>query len=254
MSLANFVPIFERKDFSFIVNEANLEEIKIIFIDKIRNISQLTGQALIREDDAASSFLTVYYNNLISFCTWLPGNINIPNFQSGCTTMCDALEQAMGLFKQPVQLRQSISSKYARKFYNSVMGGLALLYEGIKQAFDPVFLMPTNIDRDQVARFILDKVEGLAKRYSFNTAGAHAFVAKLPIMNKLELNTANRLLVRPSAAHLRTINGWTDRGAKNLAVRILGVGKKIYFLYSVNEHADYQTRLNILPAHTLFVA
>ncbi|MEK6892398.1 MAG: hypothetical protein AABX25_04385 [Nanoarchaeota archaeon] len=247
--LKNFQEIFGRKDFSFISEPVNIGEISEIILTKLANPDG--------NDEYYISKLNLFMNNSSSFFNWLGGAV-IDEIKEGYTAIQQILSQIIGLFKQPPDKLAAIGRGYFRKFNKTFLYGLSRIMKGIRTVFNPELVSATNIDRNQLERFIIDKREGLGDRYVFNTTGNHAFIRKLKLLNKAELIVAERLLLNPQKAR-RTRNGWIDFGEKRAPVRILVKPRtllkdEVYFLFRISEHKDYDQRLNSIPGRFEFSA
>lgn len=249
-NLRNFQTILNREDFNYISGHKKIKEVGEIILYHISN-----------PDDRESIYIKLleeFLENLISFYESIAGH-NIPDIKRGYLIVIEELQRCIKLFSEPEFKRKSISRGYCKKFNKTFLYGLSKLLIGIRAAFDPDIISSTKISREQFIRYILDNVEGLGKKFLFNKKGSHAFENKISILNMRELIVTSRLLVRPSGNQIRTFNGWRDLGLGHAPVRILSEHRgfrkdKIYFLYRLNEHAEYEAQLRTSPDKVAFSA
>jgi len=251
--LQNFRMIFKRPDFEYVSEIRKIDEIEKIIMFNLR-----------MPDGREASYVVIlerYFQNLNFFYESVMGH-NIPDINEGYHMIKNILVRCITFFseKDPKQIimRSSISPGYCKKFSATFLFGLSLLLRGIRIAFDPGIVSRTNIDRNQLVRYILDSREGLGRRFIFNTKGRHAFVNKITTLSNDQVIVTERLLVKPGN-QVRSFNGWIDLGERGTLVRILGehrtLGKdKIHFLYKVNEHVEYESQLQTSPDKVAFSA
>lgn len=249
-NLRNFQTILNRKDFSYISDHKKIKDVEEIILCRISNPDGIESIHI--------KFLEEFLENLTLFYDSITGH-NILGIKRGYLIVFKELQRCIELFSEQEFKRKSISREYCKKFNKTFLYGLSKLLDGIRAAFDPDILSSTKIDREQFIRYILDKVEGLGKKFLFNKTGRHAFVNKISVLNMPELIVTSRLLVRPSGNQVRTFNGWRDLGLGHAPVRILSEHRclrkdKIYFLYRLNEHDTYAAQLRISPDKVAFSA
>ena len=249
-NLKNFQTILNRKDFNYISDHKKIKEIEDIILYHISN-----------PDDTKSihiRLLEEFLTNLTSFYDSIAG-YNIPDIKKGYLLVIEELQRCIKLFSEPEFKRKSISRGYCKKFNKTFLYGLSKLLIGIRAAFDSDIISSTKISREQFISYILDNLEGLGKKFLFNKKGRHAFSNKISRLDMKELIVTSRLLVRPSGNQIRTFNGWRDFGLGHAPVRILSEHRgfrknKIYFLYRLNEHAEYEAQLRTSPDKVEFLA
>lgn len=249
-NLKNFQTILNCKYFNYISDHKKIKEVEEIILYYISNPD---GREAIH-----INILKEFLENLISFYNSIAGHI-IPDIKSGCLIVLEELQRCIKLFSEQEFKRKSISRGYCKKFNKTFLYGLSKLLNGIRTAFDPDIISSTKIEREQFVRYILNKVEGLGKKFLFNNAGRHAFANKIGTLNMQELIVTSRLLIRPSGNQVRTFNGWRDLGLGHAPVRILSDHRvlrkdKIYFLYRLNEHVAYEAQLRTSPDKVVFSA
>ena len=151
--------------------------------------------------------------------------------------------------------RKNISRGYCKKFNEMFLYGLKKFELGVQLVFHPNVLGSTNITKDQIIRYFFNKEIGLGKKFLYNKRGKHAFANKVSALNREELVVLLRLLVMPNSNQIRTYNGWIDIGISQAPVRVLIASRdKVYFLYKINEHRDYQAQLLVSPDKVTFAA
>ena len=239
-ALRNFQQIFGRGDFNYVSGSAHIDEISEIILIKLPNPDG--------NEESHIAKIGLFIRNLNSFFGWLNKKF-INEVNEGNNITQQILLQVTGLLKQPIEKRTAISGGYLRKFNKTFLYGLSRIMAGIKIAFRPDVVSATNIDANQLRRFILDKIEGLGNRYEFNKMGNNSVPEKLNKMGIQELIVAERLLLNPGKART-TRNGWIDFGQGKQIVRILVRPRALYkdqvcFLCRVSDHDDYEGRLDI---------
>lgn len=247
-NLKNFRYIFSRTDFNFLCDTPNIKQISEIVL---YNLPAQNGN-----EPAYIELLTDFLKNLNSFYTWIDGN-NIPDIKESYTILKQELERYINILRMPeskIYERSSISKGYLRKFNKSFLYGLSKLLDGIRSAFEPSFIAATNIEREQLVKYILDTVEGFGNRFLFNKTGKNAPSNKLKSLERNELIETLGLLSNPSQART-TRNGWIDLGLRACPVRVLlikhrnfGLVRKdiVAFVFRRSEHRDYDDQLDIL--------
>ncbi len=244
--LQNFRAIFNRGDFNYIADAGIISRIT-------RVVGSLTNP---KESNKTSAYeLKIFLKNLDSFYDWLNSGVGV--FNKGHKAAEKALVTAIAICEAPPERRLKISRSYLRKLNRNFLYGLSKLVVGIRKSFGVDELAKTNINAVQIANYIISKDEGLAKKFLLNHIGNHGFVNKLDCMPKQELIVVMRLLLRPSANQVRTFNGWCDLGLGHAQVRILTqkhtFGKmRVYFLFRLSEHRDYERQLAVPPDRTRF--
>ena len=249
-TLNNFQHIFEREDYAHICNKNHIEQISSIFLNSLSN-----------PDGKESLYKTIaikYLENLTSFLTWLQTK-DIPDLAEAYKILSEEIKRAINLLGESEVKRRSISSGYCKKFNKIFLYELTILNKGIEFSFDPEIISSTNINREQIIRYLFDNKVGLGRKYLYNKIGKHSFVNKVPLLNRLELIFSLKLLTRPSHNDVRTFNKWRDLGSGQAPVRLLVAEKllgkdKIYFLFRINEHPAYQAQLLVHPEKVAFAA
>jgi len=249
-NLKNFQNIFNRADFNYISNLQTIE--------RIGEIITISISARDKRESEHVKELKDYITNLNSFYQSIAA-ANVPNLNEGYNLIVEELQKVIRLFSEIIFKRESISKGHLRKMKKTFLYGLSRLLDGIRAAFDPDIISSTRIDNQQFIKFILDDTEGIGKYFTFNEVGKDSFIKKLPTLNQQELIVTARLLTRPSANQVRTINGWRDLGLAHAPVRILSkpakFGKaRVYYLYRSNEHTQYQSKLDASPERAIFRA
>lgn len=208
------------------------------------------------DKDTAVSIKTVeeFLHNLEKFYNQIRGD----TLKKGYSLCEEVLIHALKLLREPVLRRTTVSQRHLKKLSKKFLIGMSNLYKGIIEAFDPDELGKTNITIQQIIQYIFDDVIGLKTDFSFNKTGKYSFARRVHNLDKHELVVAIRLLTRPSGCQVRTFNGWMDLGLGHTPVRILGIKtlfrKKIYFLYKLSEHREYERQLRISPKQAEFHA
>ncbi len=253
--LKNFQGIFEREDFDYISNSDKIDEIR----DTIRKISYPLNNG---QKEQYVEKIKKFLENLTSFYEFLTDyrrkkKVDNSEIDMSYTIIYGTLASCVRIFSEPDERRKSISKNYQKKFNKEFIYGLTQLLKGIRDAFEPENISSTGINRDQLARYILEKKEGLGKKYLFNKQGTYGFAQKINTLSKRDLISTEKLLVRPSERQVRTINGWRDLGSNQDRVRILCVVHrssiidklrkfpivKVYYLFLVTEHPEYKQKL-----------
>lgn len=246
--LRNFQGIFGRNDFLYIYELSHIEGISEIILTNLVNPDGNENNHIVK--------ISLFIGNLNSFFNWLNGRA-IADMAESRKICEEILSKVIALFRESGNKRIAISRGYLRKFNKIFLYGLSLLVKGIRAAFNPDLVSATNIDRDQLERFIIDKKEGLGNRYLFNTTGNHAFTKKLEYLSKVELIVTERLLLNPKKA--RRFRGWIDFGGGRRTLRILVKPRtllkdEVYFLFRGSEHREYQQQLKNSPTEFQFSA
>lgn len=249
-TLKNFQHIFQREDYAHISNEEKIKQVSAILLTYIPNPDG--------KETTYKEILKLYLENITSFLTWLQIK-NIPDLEEGYKIISDEIRRAINLLDYPDIKRRSISRGYCKKFNEIFLYGIKKLEPGVKLVFHPNIVGSTNVEKNQLMRYIFNTTEGLGSKFLFNRIGNHSFANKITRLSRQELVVALRLLVMPGSNQIRTYNGWTDRGISQTPVRILtvseSVGKtKVYFLYKINEHPQYQAQLLVPPDKVAFAA
>jgi len=152
--------------------------------------------------------------------------------------------------------RAGMSGNYRKKFQRLFLHSLNMLLSGIRIVFDPDSMTGSNITQEQIALYILDKKEGLGRKYVFNSKGRYAFANRLKDMSRQELLAIERLLLHPERQTRASNTGWLEFG-RGQSPRILAqrnvLGKSAaFYLFKVAEHRDYENQLNLLPSKASF--
>lgn len=247
--LKQFQDIIQSQDFTYFSDpsvQSNLFEsiLSITTIDDLNALKEI------------SETIAKYQKNILSFFNWFKGK-NIPQIAQGVNQVIVSLDDLKRLIKLPLTQKKIIKLKRFKKYVAEIQVGLNLILAGIRISFQWEGASSVNISRDQLARFILDEMEGYGRKYRFNKTGVHAFRRKIlsPVITKRHLLAVEKLLT--TKHHVRTFNHWEDLGKGADPVRILVVPHKIkkdraYFLFTVNEHDDYEKALNTSPDNVPF--
>ena len=239
--IKSFQGILNREDFNYISDEDNIEALKRI----------LSRWSLIDEAEIKVIIAKInsYVRALDSFYRWTKSSI--PEIREGCVKARTELLRIISLLEKNKERREKIKQQHLKKFFKNFLYGLSRILIGVKVMFDPDLVGSTTVTKEQIANYILDKEEGLGRRYRFNKLGPHNFVSTLSNLTMQEIIAVERLLKNPPRSQVRTANGWLDIGASRCPVRILiqprKIGKsKAYFLFrkTVSGHRDYQQTMN----------
>ncbi len=235
--LGKFRIIFERDDYNYISDKRKIDEISNIIIYRISNPD---GQEQFHKE-TIKAFLV----NLKGFYEWLNAE-NITDLKQGYLKASAILSIISNLLSKPIYERTNTSGKYLKKFNKVFLYSLLRLYQGIKLVFDPDILSKTNIQNTQLARYFLDRQEGLSRAYAFNIKGNYSArrlnkLSKNDLVDVLDLLTRNR--------DVRLQKGWLDYGSgKNhprvLAKKSLFGRVKVYYIFTAHEHRDYERVLD----------
>lgn len=238
--LGKFRIIFERDDYNYISDERKIDGISNIMIYRISNPD---GHEKFHRE-TIETFLV----NLKGFYEWLNAE-NITDLKQGYLKASATLSTISNLLSKSIYERTNISGKYLRKFNKEFLYNLLRMYQGIKLVFDPDILSKTNIQNTQLARYFLDRQEGLSRIYAFNTKGNYSArrLNKLPkkdLVDVLGLLTRNR--------DVRTLKGWRDYGSGPNSSRVLAkkslFGRvKVYYIFTKYEHRDYERVMDQSP-------
>lgn len=255
-NLRNFGSIINRKDFDYVSD-----------LTRINQIIEIILYRLTVPDGKESYYIKLikeYLENLESFYSWINGD-NITYLKEGYYFCQQELARMANILIMPeteLYKRRGISKGYLRKFNKLFLYGLSMVLKGIREAFTPALVSSTGIDQKQLAKYMIDEVEGIGTKFLFNTNGKYAAAKKLNGLTKQELIVAERLL--SELIHARTTKtGWIDLGEKRLPVRILLVNNKklgifgrdiVAFIFRVGEHHDYEKQLKMHPDKSSFSA
>lgn len=246
--LGNFAAIFSRQDFNYLSRMENIENASIVILHLNTNHSN---------DEECVLRIENFVANLDSFCKWIG---DIPDIRNGHAISRNVLITITNLLKQPELKRNYIGRGYLRKLNKNFLYGLFLILKGIRIAFTPSIVSSININKDQLARFFLNREEGIRKRYKFNERGDYAPAKVIPSLSKPELVVAERMLMDLPASQVRTNrNGWLDIGAKRAPVRILMLPRifrrsVVIAIFKLKEHDLYERMLDIPPNRLHFSA
>ncbi|MFW6024907.1 MAG: hypothetical protein ACOCRX_01050 [Candidatus Woesearchaeota archaeon] len=245
--LKNYRDVINRDDFSFISNQKRIVNISELIQYEIRN--PIGKEKLFR------STFDNYKSNYSSFVNGFAKKI--PDLFKSEKYITEIFNNIIAILDLDISKREKVSGNYYTKFNKLFFRSLNLLYQGIKASFDPEIVSETNITKSQLIRFFLNKNEGIRKDYSFNTIGKHSFMNKITTLNKNELIVVERYLMKPSELNLRKFNGWYDFGKEKSPIRILSTKhtlrrNKLYYLFKVSEHDEYQRYLRIPPKKSKF--
>ncbi len=247
--LVNFKDIINRNDFSYISDLFNIDAVTEI----MKNIT-LPSLSV----STSKNTLQIYLNNLTLFYNSFGGN-NIPDLKEGFQIAAKQIESMLNILDSSD--RFSIGSGMKNKFVKTFLYGLNKILGGLRLAFDPNYIGKTKLVTGQIAKYVLDKKEGLGKVYAFNSFGKHSPAEKLFTFTKDQLSFTIKLLTR--RLPIRKYGGWTDLGAGRDPIRILLQKKnfsrdKVYFLYNMAEHIPrggpyHRTLTNSSPDKERFV-
>lgn len=135
------------------------------------------------------------------------------------------------------------------------------MYQGIKLVFDPDILSYTNIENRQLARYFLDRQEGLSRIYAFNVKGYYS-AGRLAKLDKKDLVDVLGLLIRNR--DVRSLQGsqkgWLDYGSGKNHPRVLAkkslfglFGRvRVFYIFTEREHRDYERFLREAPNEPVF--
>ena len=251
-NLGNFKEIIQRDDFSYVCDESNIHQIKNIMLNKIYfpDGREITYVEQLKE------FLTY----LDSFCGWI-GN-GIPDINNGSALCREILARCVNLLEASESKRTFIRQRHVKRLNKLFLYGLSKILDGIRAAFDPAVITSTNIKKEQLARYFLDKTEGLGNRFVFNRAGRDGSANKLNSLEMPELIATEELLLNLPKQR-RTRNGWIDYGARQDSVRVLVIPNKSFGLFGKDlvvsifrtnpEHKAYERQLDTPINHVKFV-
>jgi hypothetical protein len=242
--LKNFKDIMKDDDFDYIRNHDNIYK-------SPDSVSKIILSWIITPDGKEKDHvkkLKEFSDRLTSFYNKIKGG-EVPDIKKGYFIVKEKLMRAIALFSEPSTKRMNISRGSIRKFNKKFLYGLSVLLRGLRAAFDPDIILKTAISRDQIARYIKDNTEGLGKKNKYNSEGRNSFLNKIDGMNKEELRSIERLLIRPSFKRKSRL-GWTELGAKHDPIRIITSGNKVCFLFTRAEHDQYDAQLNVSPKVT----
>ncbi|MEK6963004.1 MAG: hypothetical protein AABX70_01160 [Nanoarchaeota archaeon] len=247
--LVNFKEIIKIESFDYVCDAGHIRDMGDM-IDLL--VSEKEGQK-------CREVLSVYIDRLMSFYFGLDPK-DVPDLTIGFETARSVLVQAFKLFAESLEKRRLISQNKLNDLKEDFLYGLSRMYTGLKAVFDPDLVTESSITKEQLVRYFLDEKEGLRGRFAFNRMGKYAFANRLSDLNKEELAVVERLLLRPSESQIeRKREGWIGFGKHQSPVRILaseslGGKKKIYFVFKVSEHRDYESQLRISPDKMSFAA
>ncbi len=206
--------------------------------------------------NAAVSIKTIeeFLHNLEQFYTQIRGN----TLKKGYLLCEEILIHALKLLREPVLRRKTIPHRHLKKLSKKFLVAMSELYKGVIGAFDPDEIGSTSMTTEQIIQYIFDGVVGLKTQFSFNKTGKYSFARRIHNLDKHELVVVVRLLTRPSGGQVRRFNGWMDLGLGHTPVRMLGertlLRKKIYFLYKLSEHREYERQIRTSPKQAEFSA
>ena len=258
--LMKFQGIFEREDFNYISNSSIIDEISHIILSISTSLKDYQKTGNIEQIKKFLDKLTSFYEFLTN-CR-KKRKVDNSEIDESYTITYGRLAYCIRIFSEPDNRRESISKNYQRKFNKDFTYGLTKLLSGIRNAFDSDNISSTGINRDQLARYILEKKEGLGRKFQFNNSGTYAFAQRIKYLEMQDLVLVAKLLLKPSKRQIRKINGWRDLGSQQDAVRILCTHEgfilkkdKIYYLFRLSEHAVYEKEVHRLsPAKASFLA
>lgn len=238
MSLSDFQSVFDRDDFAWISYSGHLQQLQVI----IRRVKVPDGL-----EDTYKGVIITYIQNLSQFYAWVGGN-GIAMLRDGFGALVGILTQTSNLLAELPERRSAISSAMVNKWEGQFWGAVQLFVQGLEKAFDPDLVGETGIGREQIARYILDKVVGLGRKYNFNSRGYYSFARHIFDLNRAEVMITARLLVRPSKNQIRAANDYLDLGARHALIRILldkAQQTRVLFIYTRSEHRAYETQLQV---------
>ena len=255
--LKNFQGIFEREDFNYISDSNIMDEICRIILSISTSLKDYQKTEYVKRIKKFLDNLTYFYEFLTN--SRKKRKVDNSEIDKSYTIIYGTLASCVRLFSEPDERRGSISKNYQKKFNKDFIYGLTQLLKGIRNAFEPENISSTGINRDQLVRYILEKKEGLGKKFQFNNLGRFAFVQRIGDLEILDLILVAKLLLRPSKRQIRTINGWRDLGSQQDTVRILCIHKRliikkdrVYYLFRLSEHAMYEKEIHRLSPNEAF--
>lgn len=239
--LKNFQAILNREDFNYISNNYNIKELKILVL--------LIPTILESDIRPVNSKIKIYLRNLDSFYNWTRNSI--PEIREGCLISRTELLRFIGLFEEELDRRKTVGYHQLKKFFKKFISGLNKLLIGIGIMFDPDIVGNTTVTREQLASYILDKKEGLGRKYEFNTLGKESFVNMLSALDNKELIATEKMLVNPQIRKYHTggagFGDWRVLGESRDPVRILLKRKRVYFLFRVTSGHETYDRIARIP-------
>lgn len=248
--LKKFKNIIDRNDFSFISDERNIEAVSQIIQSKI-NFPDGTEQN-------SQEIVTEFLINFRAFYQWIDCK-KILALNEGYNAIETELVRALNLLREPEEKRKAISKGYVRKFRDNFLNGYRVFVIGIRTLFDSEYTASTGLQREQLVKYILNNVEGLGKKYEFNTRGNNAFANKLPALTRQELLVVLRLLLDPIPSQTQTTRlGWLKLGVGKTPIKIIGMAprllrrQRIYYVFKISEHQMYEAQLDTPPDRCAF--
>ena len=201
---------------------------------RILSISSFIAKKILVENPI--TLLQRYKENLLSFYTSFKGE-NVPDIEKGFNGVNLVIDSVLSMLDSGEF--SFLSKEDAKKKAAEFITSLELILSGLRMAFEPRFKGTTKIDKKQMARFLLDKIEGLGKVYSFNSLGKNSPSKKFKKLTVPELWEVNRLL-RSNVERDTKSNGWTAIGTESTPIRMLSSGKifgkdKIFYVYNMRE-------------------
>ena len=241
--LTNFTSIFDREDFTFISDTKNLNFLKPLILYAVNHPQ--------RKEEDKILLIQAYQENLDSFYNGI-GDIHL---KEGYFLCSNALFHVSKLFKEIPEKRIEMPPQHFKKIYKEFVVGLKKLLDGIRIAFDPDFISENtiNIGREnqgQIARYILDPVEGYGRKFIFNnTKSKYSFARHIFDLGVDKLSKSwltNTLHTLRNGKVREKLLGFTCLG--DSLVRIHLDSKKllekqkiysIYFIFIQKEHEDH---------------
>ncbi len=137
--------------------------------------------------------------------------------------------------------RSNFSKGYARKFKKIVVDAFLKIDKGFSKIFDYKAFTQIKVSDEIIRRYILDNQVGFGRKYRFN-------VDFVKVLNKFcgnELIAVFRLFQEPK--YNKKPNGWNALGTGSEPRILLDdriFKKKVYFLFPISRHKDYDKILN----------
>ncbi|MCX8147229.1 MAG: hypothetical protein N3D84_02060 [Candidatus Woesearchaeota archaeon] len=240
-----FKNIFKREDFDYIFNRWNIEGISEIILKKL--VSPINPDKYIEDvfKESCQEKLNAFLEHIMSFCKFANSE-HIHSMKKGYSMCEDSIYNTIKLFESAH--RESIPKGKVNKINKTFLKGLLKIADGARAVFDPLIIGDTSVDTSQLARYMLDNVNGLGRYFVFNKAGDDAAAKKIPLLNIEELVTTERLLLKP-AGHVRSIKGFREIGLSKDKARIFIRGRllgrtQVYFIFKKDgEHDKYENFL-----------
>ena len=244
--LEKFQDVFNSPSFAYISNHNN-----------IKNVSDVILKVQIPFNETVNSNykeLKKFLLNLDDFYKAFFGSAGNRDIDEGCSVIRKTLELCINLLSEPTGRRESIGRGYIRKWNKDFLHGLGKLLNGIRDALDPDTISSTKIRENNLVHYILEKNVGLGRRFLFNKLGKHSFANMITELDRKKLIVAMKLLLKGSGQRKRD---WMVLGSRKDSVRILCEHRnfrkdKVYYLFPINEHDEYEKALMASPQKMKF--